>query len=590
MNYHEEDILGKAFDSRLMKRLLTYVWPFKSIVLLAFLILLVIAAAELAGPYIIKIAIDRDIADGNVQSLLQLCLLYLMILFVRALGEYSHRYLTSWLGQHVMKNMRLQLFSHIQNLPLSYFDRNPVGRLVTRVTNDIETLNELLSSGLVAILGDFVVLFGIILVLLNLNPELALITFIVLPPMILVTILFRSRIRKVYRKIRIRIARINSFLQENIAGMSTIQIFNRQEENQKRFTPLNDQHRQAHLQSIRYYAFFYPLVSLLTSISTACILWYGGIRVLETSLSLGILVAFMQYVRRFFQPLQDLADKFNVMQAAMASSERVFALLDEPQQQSFHPPRHVLPPEPGKIEFKNVSFSYDGQEYVLKNVSFTIHPGEKVAVVGATGAGKTTIINLINRMYEVTSGEITLDDVNIATIPLAELRSRIGVVLQDVFVFSGSPADNISLSSSDISQEDVIRAAKRVNVHKFIESLPNGYQHIIKERGSNLSVGQKQLLSFARALAYNPELLILDEATSSVDTATELLISKAIHELMLNRTSIIIAHRLSTIKDVDRIIVLHKGHIKEIGTHEALLAQKGVYYRLYQLQFKSEAA
>lgn len=590
MNYHEEETLGKAYDGRLMKRLLRYLWPYKGVVLISLLILLLQAGAELAGPYIIKIAIDREIAAGDYTGLFSLSLLFLGVLLVQAAAAYGYRYITSWLGQKIMYDIRLQLFTHLQKLPLSFYDKNPVGRLVTRVTNDVETLNSMLSSGVVAIMGDMVVLFGIVIVMLQMNWQLALVTFAVFPLIFVATEIFRKKVRQAYRTIRLRIARINSFLQENISGMATVQIFNREPENFKRFTELNDQHRQAQLQSIRYHGLYYPAIGLFTSISTGLILWYGGLRVGSATLSLGVLVAFMQYVRRFFEPIQDLADKYNIMQAAMASSERVFKLLDEPEQHSYQPPQQQLPPSKGKIEFDDVSFTYNGSDYVLKNVSFTIQPGERVAIVGATGAGKTSIISLINRMYEPTQGHILLDDIDTAHIPVEELRSRIGVVLQDVFIFSGTVDENITLGHSEISDDAMVAAAKRVNAHDFIQHMSNRYKHELTERGSNLSVGQKQLLSFARALAYNPEILILDEATSSVDTETEHLISDAIHTLMQNRTSIIIAHRLSTIRDVDRIIVLHKGRIRETGTNEELLKERGFYYRLYQLQFGGKAA
>ena len=590
MNYHEEEILGKAFDSRLMKRLLKFLWPFKWFALLSFLILLIVSAAELAGPYILKIAIDTKLVAADYPGLLRLVLLYLAVILVQSIGEYGYHFVTRWLGQKIMYDIRLQIFKHIQKLPLSYFDKNPVGRLVTRVTNDVETLNDMLSSGVVAIVGDIVVLIGIIVMMLILSWQLALVSLVVLPLMLLVTDVFRKKVREAYRKTRTRLARINSYLQENISGMATVQIFNREEENYNRFEKLNESHRDANIESLRYSSIFFPVISFLATLSTALIFWYGGMRVFDNVLSLGVLVAFMQYIRRFFMPLQDLADKYNMMQAAMASSERVFKLLDEPEQRSFYGSPLKLAPPKGKIEFKNLSFAYNKQDYVLKDVSFTIRPGEKVAIVGATGAGKTSIISLINRMYEPTKGQILLDDVDTSRIALDELRSRIGVVLQDVFIFSGSVEQNITLGDSSISQHEVEAAARRVNANQFIDSFADNYKHILTERGSNLSVGQKQLLSFARALAYNPEILILDEATSSVDTETENLISDAIHKLMENRTSIIIAHRLSTIKDVDWIIVLHKGQIREIGTHEELLAKRDIYYRLYQLQFGGEAA
>ena len=590
MNYHEEEIMGKAVDSRLMNRLLTYLYPFKWLALLSFVVLLFVAAMELAGPYLLKLAIDNELANKDYQGLVLLMLIYSGVIVFQSLGQAGHHLLTRWLGQKIMYDIRMQVFSHIQKLPLSFFDRNPVGRLVTRVTNDVETLNEMLSSGVVAILGDIVVLIGIVVVMLTLNWQLALVTFIVLPFMFLATYIFRKKVRDAYRKTRLRLAKINSFLQENISGMATVQIFNREQENYDRFKKLNDAYRQANLQSIRYHGMFYPTINMLMTFSTALLIWYGGTRVFQDFLSLGVLVAFMRYINRFFMPIRDLADKYNMMQAAMASSERVFKLLDEPEQQPHHGEAISLAKARGKIEFKNVSFAYNGKDFVLKDVSFVIQPGEKVAIVGATGAGKTSIISLINRMYEPTRGQILIDDIDTRQIPLEELRNRIGVVLQDVFIFSGSVQQNITLGDPDISQSNIELAARRVNADRFINRMPARFQNELTERGSNLSVGQKQLLSFARALAYDPEILILDEATSSVDTETELLISDAIHKLMQDRTSIIIAHRLSTIKDVDWIIVLHKGEIREIGTHDELLGKRDVYYRLYQLQFGSKAA
>ncbi len=586
MNFHEEEILGKAYDSQLMKRLLRFLHPYRSRVTLAVGLLLVAAATQLVGPFLTKIAIDRYIAHGNLHGLKLVAIIYFLVLGVEYFISFVHQYLTAWIGQNVMFDIRAKIFTHLQKLPLSFFDRNPVGRLVTRTTNDVETLNNMLSSGVVAIFGDVFVLLGIIIVMINLNWQLALLTFTVLPLIIYASFLFRKKVRESYRKIRLRIARINSYLQENISGMTTVQIFNREQKNFERFTELNDSYKEAHLETIRYYAIFFPAIEIISSLALALILWYGGIKIIDHTLTLGIVVAFVQYSERFFQPIRDLSDKYNIMQAAMASSERIFKLLDAPEQIMIPDNYLPLPPAKGEIEFKNVTFSYNGTDNVLKDVSFKINPGEKVAVVGATGAGKTSLISLVTRMYEPTQGKILIDGVDTSRLKVEALRQRIGVVLQDVFIFSGNIEENIRLGNQDISFEQVVEAAKNANAHKFIEKLSHNYQHKLSERGSNLSVGQKQLLSFARALAFNPEILILDEATSSIDTETEHLISDAINKLMEFRTSLIIAHRLSTIQHADWILVLHKGEIREKGTHQQLLKQGGIYHRLYQLQFE----
>ncbi len=590
LNYHEEEVLGKAYDSRLMKRLLKFLRPYRLQVFIGVCLLAFTTLTQLAGPYLTKVAIDRYIANKQIRGLTIIAILYLAVLALEFVITYVQMYLTQWIGQKVMYDIRTLIFSHLQRLPLSFFDNNPVGRLVTRTTNDVETLNEMLSSGVVTIFGDVFVLIGILIMMLNLNWQLALVTFSVLPLIFYATFLFRSRVRESYRKIRIRIARINSYLQENISGMSTVQIFNREAKNSSRFDELNKDHLLAYLQTIRYYAIFFPAIELISAVALALILWYGGIEVVNNTLTIGIVVAFVQYSQRFFQPIRDLSEKYNIMQAAMASSERIFKLLDSPEQVMVPDNPLRLPSPRGEIEFRDVSFSYNGDDYVLENISFKIRPGEKVAVVGATGAGKTTLINLITRMYEPTKGKIYLDGIDTSRLRVRDLRERIRMVLQDVFIFSGSVEENIRLGNKKISMERVEQASKDVNAHSFVAKLPDGYQHELSERGSNISVGQKQLLSFARALAHDPEILILDEATSSVDIETEHLIQEAITKLMANRTSLIIAHRLSTIQNADWIIVLHKGKIREMGTHEELIEKRGIYYRLYQLQYALEPA
>jgi len=584
---HEEEVIGKAYDSRLMRRLLAYLHPYRWMVVLAVLILLLGSFAELLLPYLTKVAIDRYIANKELAGLARLALLYFTVLLVQMSFIFFQTYLTQKIGQKVMYDMRNQIFAHLQRLPLSFFDKNPVGRLVTRATNDVETLNSMLSSGVVTIFGDIFVLVGIIAMMLIFNWQLALLSFTVLPLIFAASFWFRVHVRESFRKVRLRIARINSYLQENIMGMSTVQIFNREKKNFRRFDELNNDYLQAYLETIYYYSVFHPLVELISALALAIILWYGGIRVISGALTIGVVVAFVQYAERFFQPIRDLSEKYNLMQAAMASSERIFKLLDEPEQRLLPENPAEMPPPCGEIEFRDVSFGYNENDHVLRNVSFKINCGEKVAIVGATGAGKTTLINLISRLYEPTSGRILLNRIDTALYPLDNLRRRVRMVLQDVFIFSGTVEYNIRLGDQSIPMERVIQAAKDVRAHEFIEKLPQGYQTELSERGSNLSVGQKQLLSFARALVFNPEVLIMDEATSSVDTETEILLREATTRLMAGRTSVIIAHRLSTIQNVDWILVLHKGEVREMGTHSELLAKKGIYYRLYELQYQN---
>jgi len=584
---HEEEVIGKAYDSRLMRRLLAYLHPYRWMVLLAVLILLLGSVAELLLPYLTKVAIDRYIANKELAGLARLALLYFSVLLVHMSFIFFQTYLTQKIGQKVMYDLRDRIFSHLQRLPLSFFDKNPVGRLVTRATNDVETLNSMLSSGVISIFGDLFVLVGIIAMMLIFNWQLALLSFTVLPLIFAASFWFRVHVRESFRKVRLRIARINSYLQENIMGMSTVQIFNREKKNFRRFDELNNDYLQAYLETIYYYSVFHPLIELISALALAIILWYGGIRVISGALTIGVVVAFVQYAERFFHPIRDLSEKYNLMQAAMASSERIFKLLDEPEQRLLPANPAEMPPPCGEIEFHNVSFGYNENDHVLRGVSFRINCGEKVAIVGATGAGKTTLINLISRLYEPTSGQILLNRIDTALYPLDNLRRRVRMVLQDVFIFSGTVEYNIRLGDQSIPMERVIQAAKDVRAHEFIEKLPQGYQTELSERGSNLSVGQKQLLSFARALVFDPEVLIMDEATSSVDTETEILLREATTRLMAGRTSVIIAHRLSTIQNVDWILVLHKGEVREMGTHSELVTQKGIYYRLYELQYQN---
>ncbi len=585
MSIKEEEKISQVLDSQLIKRLFAFLLPYKWKLAQALLFLVIFALCELAGPYLIKIAIDKEIAAKNIHGLALVSGVYLIVITVQFIVNYLNQYITQWLGQHVMYDIRKIVYDHIQKLPLSYFDKNPVGRLVTRLTNDIETLNEMLSSGVVSLFGDLFVLIGIIAAMLHLNWKLALLTFAIIPFIFYASFLFRVRVRESFRKIRVRIAKINTFLQENLSGMAIVQLFNRQAQNETDFKELNKDHMQAHIETIRYFAIYFPTIELLSTAALALIIWYGGVQVFHDAVTLGVVVAFIQYAQRFFQPIRDLSDKYNILQSAMASSERIFQLLDTPIQQNTLKDEIEPSVTKGKIEFRNVNFSYKENEPVLKNVSFTVEPGEKIAIVGATGSGKTTLTSLLTRMYEVIDGTILIDDQDISQIPFKELRNKVGTVQQDNFIFTGSIRDNIQLENPEIDDITIQKAATNVNAAPFIEKLPKKYDHNLYERGSNLSMGQKQLLSFARALAYDPDILIMDEATSNVDTETELLIRDAIQKLLSNRTSIIIAHRLSTIQFVDRIIVMHKGEIREMGTHDELVKLKGIYHRLSSLQF-----
>jgi len=570
-----------------MRRLLAYLRPYWRQVAVAFGAIVVGTGAALAQPYLIKVAIDDHIAVGRTEGLGGLALLYVVILFSAFSAEYIQTWTLQLTGQRIMFDLRMAIYGHLQRLDLKYFDRNPVGRLMTRVTSDVDVINDLFTSGVVTIFSDIFTLLGIMVILLFMNWRLALVAFMVLPLIGLVTQWFRKNVRETYRVVRGWIARINAFLQENITGMSTVQLFRREALNFHRFDDIDRKHRDANIDSIFYYAVFYPAIEAIGALSLALIIWYGGLRVMSGALSLGALVAFAQYSGRFFRPISDMSEKFNVMQSAMASSERIFKLLDEPVViYSPEAPARLSRTAPGHIVFEHVWFAYNGEDWVLKDVSFEVRPGERVGIVGATGSGKTTLINLLLRFYDVQRGRITVDGIDLRKLELADLRRLFSLVLQDVHLFSGTIADNIRLGNPEIDAERVRAAARAVHADSFIQRMNGGYEAAVAERGSTLSVGQKQLLSFARALAFDPRVLILDEATSSVDTETELLIRDALSVLMARRTTIAIAHRLSTIQDMDKILVLHKGTLRESGTHQELLAARGIYFKLFELQYR----
>jgi ATP-binding cassette subfamily B multidrug efflux pump len=584
----EEEILGKAYDARLMKRLGRYLKPYRFYIILAIVVLVIASLAELAGPYITKIAIDRYITPKKLSGLPGIVALFVAIMAVQFIMQYIEVYITQWVGQRTMYDIRMDLYSHVEHLGLSFFDKNPVGRLVTRVTNDINALNDLFTSGVVAIFGDIITLFGIIGIMLYLNWKLALLTMVVLPILFVATVIFRNRVRESFRRIRTRIAKLNAFLQEHIAGMWVVQGFVAEKRTFGKFDFLNRDLRNNHLKSVFYFAVFFPIVEILGAVSVALIIWYGGGQIMRGVLTFGALVAFIQYVDRFYQPIRDLSEKYNILQQAMASSERIFRLLDT--RRDIIDPAEIgrLENVRGAIQIENLSFAYNGDDWVLKDISLDISPGERVAIVGATGAGKTSIISLLLRFYNFQKGDIKLDGISIKDLPLKDYRRNFALVLQDIFMFSGDIARNIRLGESDISDHDIRAALETVGAGNFVGNLDGGIKHVLRERGSNLSVGQRQLLAFARALAFDPKILILDEATSSVDTQTEIMIQEALQKLLAGRTSIIIAHRLSTIKNSNRIVVMHKGRIKEEGSHAELLALKGIYHRLYQLQYKDQ--
>ena len=586
--YHEEEILGKAYDGRLARRLLTYLYPYRWVVGASILLLVMVSGLRLIGPYLTLVAIDRYVTTGEAKGLTSIALIYLLVLVAQFGLSFVQMYLMNWTGQKIMFDLRMEIFSHVQRLHMKYFDKNPVGRLITRMTTDVDVLNELFTAGVVSIFGDIFSLGGIVLVMLWLNWKLALVCFSVIPLLFIATVIFKVKVRGSYRQVRQSVAKINAFLQENITGMTVVQLFVQSQRKYRQFDERNQDYRQANLQSVLYHGVFFPVVNLIGVIAIALILWYGGNQVLAEMLTLGALVAFIQYSEQFYKPISDLSEKLNILQSAMASSERIFHLLDT-QPKVLPPARPQRPSQiQGKIEFSHVWIGYDPETPILKDVSLKVEPGEKVAIVGPTGAGKSTLINLLCRFYDIQRGEIRIDGIPIQDLDLNLLRQSIAVVLQDVFLFRGTIGENIGLWGRPGQEDKVEGAARQVYAHSFIQSFPEGYNSPVAERGSRFSVGQRQLLAFARALAHDPRILVLDEATSSVDTETEHLIQDALHQLMERRSSLIIAHRLSTIQNCDRIIVLHKGEIQEQGSHFELLKNRGIYYKLYQLQYKDQ--
>jgi ATP-binding cassette, subfamily B, multidrug efflux pump len=595
MASQDDDVVGKAYDGRLMRRLLGYLRPYRLNAALALSAIIANSMLQLAQPYLMKLAIDRYIPARDLDGVNRIALWYFCILAGGFLLEFTQTWLLQTTGQRIMFDMRMQIYRYLQRLDLRFYDRNPVGRLMTRVTTDVDVINDMFTSGVVSIFGDVFTLAGIMIVMLSMDWRLALVSFAVLPLIVFVTQWFRKHVRESYRTVRQLIARINAYLQEHITGMGTVQLFRREARAYSHFERINEEHRRANVDSIFYYSVFYPAIEVIGALASALAIWYGGRSVLQGSLTLGSLVAFLLYSQRFFRPISDMSEKFNILQAAMASSERIFKLLDEPITLANPATPASVAPErrAGHIVFEHVWFAYNPTDagepdWVLKDVSFEVRPGERVGIVGATGAGKSTLINLLLRFYDVSRGRILVDGADVRELDLHALRALFSLVLQDVHLFSGTIADNIRLGDTGISDEAVRRAAAAVHADVFVARLPGGFASPVAERGATLSVGQKQLLSFARALAFDPRILVLDEATSSVDTETEILIRDALHVLMSGRTTIAIAHRLSTIQDMDKILVLHKGQLRESGTHQELLAHRGIYFTLYQLQYKDQ--
>lgn len=586
-NIYDKDEVKKQADTRILLQLFKYIKPYKFIFAITIFMLLITAGLETAGPFILKIAIDKYLTPKNYNGFLYMVLLLGLTIFLQFGVRYVQQYLTEYMGEKIMFDLRMEIFSHIHKMEMSFFDKNRVGRLMTRVTTDVQTLNEMLSSGVVALFGDIFMIAAIVVIMLNLNLILSLVTFSVLVFLAVATAVFRQKVRRYFSIIREKISAINSYLQESITGIITIKILNRQKRNNKEFGNLNNDYLIEYIKTVFSYAVLFPVVTLIETLAIALIIWFGGGQVIKSILTLGTLVAFIQYIQKFFHPISDLSEKFGILQEAIAASERIFGLLGTKSAIVSPINAKSVMEIKGDISFNNVWFAYNEHDYVLKDISFKVKQGESIAFVGATGSGKTSIINILNRFYDIEKGSIYIDGIDIREFDLQNLRRHVGVVQQDVFLFSGSIMDNIRLGNKEITLEQVKEAAQFVNADKFIDKLPDKYYQEVKERGQTLSVGQKQLIAFARAIVFNPKvLLVLDEATSSVDTEIEGLIQDALKKVMHGRTSIIIAHRLSTIKNVDKIIVLSKGKIIESGTHKNLLKSKGVYYKLYKYQYQ----
>jgi ATP-binding cassette, subfamily B, multidrug efflux pump len=609
---YEDEIVGKVYDRKLMRRFVRYVMPYRRLLGLALITLPLVAATKLVQPWILKLAIDNHIVAGKLEGLPMLASVFLGVIFFESLLTFVEVYALQYVGQKVMYDIRVELFSHIQRLSARFFDQTPVGSLVSRLTSDIEVLGEMFAAGLVTVVGDILVLAGIVGIMLWMNVKLSLVTFSVLPLLIWVAFAFRNWMRVAFRQVRSRLGNLSAFLAESLGGMAVVQLFNRQKDEADEFRRLNQSYRDANLPVITWDAALYAVVESLSSVAVALIIWYGGGEIVKGQLSFGALVAFIQYIERFFSPIRDLSAKYSVMQGAMASLERIFGLLDKKEEEEkdelYSADGAAVTQEAPEqkttaiaiatasatategcraagISFNDLWFAYNNEDYVLKGFSLLVNAGEKVALVGETGGGKTTVTRLLSRLYDVNRGSICIDGTDIRELSLKALRSRIGVVLQDPYLFTGSIAYNISLGDPKAMQR-VEQAARVVGADRFINQLPHGFDELVRERGGNFSAGERQLISFARAVAFNPEILVLDEATASVDPASERLIQQGLEGLMEGRTTVVVAHRLSTIRDADRIVVIHRGEKAEEGTHAELMAAKGLYYRLYQLQFK----